>query len=98
MVTAGWGNLLSRGDKRFSFNIEGGLLFGASPESTLSLGGSTCVAPSGPCQSIASNPLVQDDIGAEEVKFNTGAPPYNHAHDVLKFYPVISIGLGYKIK
>jgi hypothetical protein len=98
MVTAGWGNLISRGDGRFSINVEGGLLFGGSPHATLNLSGNTCVAPSGPCQNIATNSLVQDDIRAEETKFNTGAPPYNQLSNLLKVYPVISIGIGYRIK
>ena len=98
MITTGWGNLVTRGEGRFSFNIEGGLIFGNSPNATLNLSGNTCVTPSGPCQNIATNPLVQDDIRAEEAKFNTGAAPYNQISNVLKFYPVVSIGIGYRIK
>jgi len=98
MLTFGWGNLVSRGEGRFSVNVEGGLLFGGSPNATMNLSGNTCLAPSGPCQNIASNPLVQDDIRGEEAKFNTGAPPYNQISNILKFYPVVSIGVGYRIK
>jgi hypothetical protein len=98
MITAGWGNLLSRGEGRFSINIEGGLLFGGSPNATMNLSGNTCLTPSGPCQNIATNPQVQNDIRAEEAKFNTGAAPYNQISNVLKFYPLVSIGVGYRIK
>jgi hypothetical protein len=98
MLTAGWGNLISRGEGRFSVTIEGGLLFGGSPNATLNLSGNTCVAPSGPCQNIAANSQVQNDIREEEAKFNTGAPPYNQISNVLKLYPVVSIGIGYRIR
>jgi hypothetical protein len=98
MITTGWGNLLSRTDRRFSVNIEGGIVFGGSPRATLNLGGSTCLSPSGPCQSIGENPLVQEDIRAEEAKFNKGEPPYTQVSNVLKFYPVVSFGVSYRIK
>jgi hypothetical protein len=98
MITTGWGNLLSRTDRRFSVNIEGGVVFGGSPRAALNLHGSTCLSPSGPCQNVGENPLVQEDIRAEEAKFNKGAPPYTQVSNVLKFYPVVSIGVSYRIK
>ena len=98
MLTAGVGNLLRRTGRRFSITVDGGIVFEGSPRATLNLGGSTCVAAGGPCQTIASNSQVQSDIHAEEAKINSGASPYDSAVKVLKYYPVISVGFGLRLK
>ena len=98
MLTAGFGNLIRRTGRRFSINFEGGVVFQGSPRARLDLGGSVGPTPAGPFQSVSSSSQVQADLRAEENKINTGASPYNEAHSVLKYYPVISIGFGIRIK
>jgi hypothetical protein len=98
MIAAGFGNLLRRSGSRFSPSIEVGVVFEGSPHAHLDLGGSVGPTPAGPFLSVTSNPQVQADLRAEENKINTGAPPYDEAHSVLKYYPVISIGFGIRIK
>jgi len=47
---------------------------------------------------VTSNPQVQPDLRAEENKMNAGAPPYEGAHSLLKYYPVVSFGFGIRVK
>jgi hypothetical protein len=96
MLTAGAGNLLRRGGRRFSINFEAGVVFQSEPQAVLSLGGSACMA--GVCQSVASTPQIQDDIRAEQAKINNGTAPYDVVHTLLHYYPVVSFGFGYRFK
>jgi hypothetical protein len=96
MLTAGVGNLLRRSGRRFSMHFEGGVIFQSAPRAVLNLGGSACV--SGVCQSVATTPQIQNDIVAEQNKINNGTEPYNVMHKVLRYYPVVSIGFGYRFK
>jgi hypothetical protein len=98
MLTAGFGNLLRRSGRRFSVTVEGGVVFQGSPNAHLDLGGSVGPTPAGPFFSVQSNAQVQADLRAEENKINTGASPYEDAHTIVKYYPVISLGFGFRIK
>jgi len=98
MATIGFGNLLPRNRRRLSISFEGGVVLGSDPKAILNLTGSTCASPTGPCLNIASNPQIQADIRAEENKVNNGTPPWDTVRDVLKFYPIISVGVGYRFK
>ena len=96
MLTAGVGNILRRGGRRFNFSFEAGVVFQSSPQAVLNLGGSACM--NGICQNVASTPQIQNDIRAEQDKINSGAAPYDLMHKLLKYYPVVSIGFGYRFK
>ncbi len=96
MVTAGFGNLVRRSGRGFSVSFEGGVVFESEPETHLNLRGSACRA--GFCADVASNPQIQADLRAEEEKFNNGTIGGGAIHSVLKFYPVVSIGVGYRFK
>jgi hypothetical protein len=96
MVTAGVGNLLRRSGRRFSVGFEGGVVFESEPDVKLNLAGSACT--NGFCQDVASNPQIQSQIRLEEEKFNNGTISGGAIHNLLKFYPVISIGIGYRFK
>jgi hypothetical protein len=98
MITAGFGNLVRRTGQRFSVTLEGGVVFEGSPRARLDLQGSVGPTPAGPFFSVTSSPQVQADLRAEENKINSGAPPYDEVHRVLKYYPVISLGFGIRIK
>jgi hypothetical protein len=96
MLTAGVGNLLRRGGKRFNITFEGGVVFQSAPQAVLNLNGSACV--NGFCQNVATAPEIQNEIVAEQNKINNGIEPYDMVHKVLKYYPVVSIGFGYRFK
>lgn len=91
-ATFGWGNLIHRNSKRFSIPVEFGAAFQGSPKTTLNLTGNVCNAPSTApgtlCMSTA-NSTVQNNVISEQAKINKSL-------SVLKAYPIISIGFGYK--
>jgi len=87
MVLIGVGNLLPRSRRHFAVNFEAGVIFQRAPQAKLTLNGSACIG--GICQPAASTPLVENRIQAEQDKINRDL-------DLLRFYPVISVGFGYK--
>jgi len=90
MVLFGFGNLLPRSSRRFSVSFDTGVVFMGSPQSTLNLTGSTCTASGLSCQDIATNATIQANIQSEQQKISKSLKPF-------QFYPVISIGVGYKL-
>lgn len=94
-LTVGWGNLIHRDSKRFSIPFEVGVAFQGSPKSTLGLTGSVCDTagvggnPGTNCRTVASDPTVQTNVVAEQTKIDNSVKPF-------KFYPIISVGFGYK--
>lgn len=91
MLTAGWGNLLSREGRHFSFPFEAGFAYTGDPKTSLGFTGTVCYDYQGTpeCESIASDPMVQANILAEQNKL---------AHDAsyARFFPVLSTGFGYR--
>jgi hypothetical protein len=103
MVTIGTGNLLRRTGRRLSINFEGGVVFESSPQAVLNLTGSACSSLGGVgapiiCQPVSTTPQIQADIQSEQNKINSGTPPYDSVQTVLKFFPVVSIGVGWRFK
>jgi hypothetical protein len=90
MVTLGSGNLLPRSHRHWSINLEGGFAFQGSPKVGLNLAGSTCDVTGTVCQPISSNANIQANIASEEAKIDRKLRPF-------KYYPVFSIGFGWKI-
>lgn len=89
-VTLGWGNLVSRNErKRFTVPFELGVVFQGAPKSALSLTGDVCDSPGVNCRAIASDPIVQSKVVAEEASLNNKASSY-------KYYPIFSLGFGLK--
>jgi len=89
-IMIGFGNLLPRGARHFTLNIEAGVIFQGSPNAKLSLNGSTCVTGGTTgCLPISSNPAVQSNIQGEQTTINNDLGPF-------KYYPVIRMGFGYK--
>lgn len=88
-VTFGWGNLV-RENHHFSIPVELGVAFQGSPKSTLGLVGSVCTDQAQTqCFNAASDPTVLANVASEQTKLNNSMKPF-------KFYPIISIGFGYK--
>jgi hypothetical protein len=89
LLTVGWGNLISRSERRFSVPVEVGIAFQGSPQATLNLQGSVCTSPGINCRPIPNDPTVQSNIVSEERKLN-------NSMSVFKVYPYISVGFGVK--
>jgi hypothetical protein len=88
-ITFGWGNIATRGDRRWTIPVELGLVFSRAPTATLSLGGSACLQNGSNCRNIATEPLLQADVRQEEADLNDDL-------SVFKLIPVISVGFGYR--
>jgi hypothetical protein len=88
-VLIGFGNLLPRGKRHFSANVDFGVAFQGSPDVRLSLTGSTCLTPAAACAPISSNPVVQANIAAQQAIIGNDLK-------IFRFYPVVRVSLGYK--
>jgi hypothetical protein len=85
----GWGNLLPRSNSHFSIPFEFGVLFQGSPKAALNLTGSACDANGLGCHDISTDTTFQNNVIAQQNKLNSDM-------SFFKFYPVISLGFGYK--
>jgi hypothetical protein len=90
IVTLGWGNIVPRKrNSHISVPFELGFVYTGSPVIQLNFTGSTCSFNGTNCQPVATNTVLQQNITAQE---NT----YKNDISALKFYPVLSLGFGYK--
>ncbi len=94
-MTTGWGNLISRKGGHFSVPFEIGAAFVGSPKVNLSYPtGEVCAysestdACTSPYESASSFPALETDTTAQIAK-------YNKDLNVLKVYPIFSIGIGF---
>ena len=83
----GFGNLIPRNRRRFSFTTEFGIAYTGSPRASLNLKGTACGVPVAICVNAATDPIVQSNVQSEVVKVN---------HDVsgVKVWPLASFGFG----
>lgn len=83
----GFGNLIPRNRRRFSFTTEFGVAYTGSPKATLSLAGTACANAGVICVNAATDPTVQSNVQSEVAKVN---------HDVafIKIYPLASFGFA----
>jgi hypothetical protein len=91
-ILFGCGNLVPSGNHRFSVRFEVGGAFRGSPSVGLNFTGSVCTKGAGGevCQTTATDTAFQSSVTAQEHKFNNDI-------SFLKFYPIISIGFGFKL-
>jgi hypothetical protein len=86
----GWGNIVPRkANKHFSVPIELGFIYVGYPNVDLGFTGSTCSEFGTDCQAVENNPTFQQDLAAQKSKYRSDLSP-------LRFYPIASIGFGYK--
>ncbi len=92
-MTTGWGNLISRRGGHFSVPFEIGAAFVGSPTVKLNfLNGIVCADQAQTeCSSVTSYPAFTSDVNAQ-------IAIYNNDLNVLKVYPIMSIGIGYNFK
>ena len=84
----GFGNLIPRSGRHWGLLFELGAAYQGSPHAALNLAGTAC-SPSGTnCVNAATDPGVQTSVTAEQAKLN-------HDLSFFKFYPLISLGLGF---
>lgn len=88
MILFGWGNLAPR-HRHFVFSIETGVVFQGTPRAKLALAGTACQVGGTGCVDAATDPGVQSSVLAEQTKLNNSLSP-------IKYYPIISIGTGYR--
>lgn len=84
----GFGNLVPQ-HRHFTYNFELGAVFQGSARTKLNLSGNACDPLGLNCVNAATDPTVQANIVAEQNKVNNKLSPF-------KYYPVISIGFGYR--
>jgi hypothetical protein len=85
----GFGNLVPRGGKHFSVNIEAGVAYQGSPKIALNLTGSACDTSGLNCQNVATNSTIQTNVIGQQNKISNDLSPF-------KFYPLVSLSFGYR--
>jgi hypothetical protein len=85
--TIGWGNIVPRRGGHFSVPVEIGFEYIGKPTLTYNLMGTACSSQG--CGTFTDDPEIQADLKAEQNELNNDIAP-------LRFYPIVSIGLGYK--
>jgi len=87
-IMAGFGNLIPRNGRHYSFLFEIGAVYQGSARVALNFAGNVCDPTGTICRSIASDPTVQANILSQQQKIKNDVNPY-------RFFPVISGGIGF---
>lgn len=88
-MTAGWGNMIPRSGKHFSFPFELGVAFIGAPSLNIILNsGQVCDAQGQNCVNVATDANVQSNLQAQIAKYKSDLDP-------LKTYPIVSMGVAY---
>ncbi len=87
MFTVGWGNLLPRNHRHFSFPVELGVVYTGAPRTALTMAGTACDSSGLNCLEVTDNPQFQANVVAQQNKFNKDIAPF-------RFYPLISAGFA----
>jgi hypothetical protein len=88
-LTVGWGSLVPRGERRFSFPFEVGFAYVGDPKFLLNLQGTACYTYQGTpyCDNVATDAKIQANLAAERKKIA------NDAADA-RFFPILSQGFA----
>ena len=89
MFLIGFGNLARRSQSHFGMTFDIGAVYQGVPRTTLNFVGGACDVIGLGCRDVTTDPTVQSNIQSEQARINHSASP-------LRFYPVISMGFGYK--
>jgi len=87
-IMMGFGNLIPRSGRHYSFLFEFGGAYQGSARVALNLTGSVCDTATGTICKSTSDPTVQANILAQQQKIKKDINPY-------RFFPVVSIGFGF---
>ena len=88
-LVIGWGNIVPRGDRRWSIPFELGLVYSRAPTATMVLGGSACTRSGTNCRKIATDANLQARLAQEVAQLNSDL-------SFLKLTPVVSLGFSFK--
>jgi hypothetical protein len=87
-IMLGIGNLIPRNGRHFSLLFEVGGAYQGSARVALNLAGNVCDTTGTFCRAVSSDPTVQANIQAQQVKIQNDVNPY-------RFFPVLSLGVGF---
>lgn len=87
IVLIGFGNLIPRTGRRLTFPIEFGIAYMGAPQMKLNLNGTSCTADG--CFDNATDPSTLNNIKDEQKEINNDLR-------YTKFYPILSLGFGYR--
>jgi len=88
-LVLGWGNLIPRGNRRWSIPFEIGVIYSRSPTAALNLAGSACSRPNTNCRNLATDAGLQNNVLKSQNEINDSIAP-------LKIIPVVSLGFSFK--
>lgn len=90
-LTVGWGNLVPRGERHFSFPVELGFAYVGDPKVVVNLAGNACYTYEGTpyCSNVATNSMIQSNLAAQVQKLNKDAAD-------ARFFPLLSLGFAYR--
>ena len=91
LLTAGYGRIVSRSEKHFSFPFEAGVAFINTPHATFNLSGQICSNQGINCLPAATYPGFADALAAQLVTWNKDVAPYH-------IYPIIEGGVAYTFR
>ena len=92
-LSLGFGNLIPRTRSRFSVPVEMGFFYAGQPSLQIAFTGSACdpnYPPSVGCQSVDQDPSFQQNLAAFKVR-------NDHNLSYASFFPIFSIGFGYRL-
>jgi hypothetical protein len=88
-LTTGWGNMIPRGGRHWSFPVEIGVAFVGAPTLNIALtSGQVCDAEGLNCVNVATDPNVQANLQTQVAKDKKDLDP-------LQTYPIVSAGVAY---
>ena len=90
-ATTGWGNVIPRSGRHWSFPVEIGVAFIKSPSLALGLTGYICDAQGLNCVDVATDATAQADLAAQVKKYRSDFDP-------LKTFPIVSFGFAYNFR
>jgi hypothetical protein len=88
--TLGWGNLVPQGHKRFSFDTEFGVEITGTPKVGWTYGGLGCVGSASSCAEGTYAAISPTDIATQNASLLSD-------FNGIKVFPIVSIGLGFKL-
>jgi len=91
LLTAGYGRVVSRSEKHFSFPFEAGVAFINTPNATLNLAGQICTVQGINCQPAATYPGFADALAAQLTTWNKNAAPFH-------IFPLVEGGVAYTFR
>ena len=91
LLTTGYGRMLSRSEKHFSFPFEAGVAFINTPQVTLNLAGQICTAQALNCRPAATYPGFAGALAAQLATWNKDAAPFH-------IFPIVQGGVAYTFR